>query len=44
MYLKRVVPGYIFSRFLIIHENGGDLRNHAEDLKAVIDDMVERLG
>jgi hypothetical protein len=44
MYLKRVVPGYIFSRFLIIHENGGDVLQHAEDLKAVIDDMVERLG
>ena len=42
-YLLKTVPGHAWHRLLTIYENGGDVAAAAEDLKAKIDDMVERL-
>lgn len=43
-YLYKVVPGYIMGRLKIIAVNGGDVQAAANELKAKIDEMVERLG
>ncbi len=43
-YLYKIVPGYIMGRLKIIAVNGGDVKAAADELKARIDEMVERLG
>lgn len=43
-YLLKVVPGYIMGRLEIIAANGGDVPAAANQLKALIDEMVEQLG
>jgi hypothetical protein len=42
-YLLNVVPGYIYSRLVIIADHGGDVQEYANQLKALIDDMVSKL-
>lgn len=42
-YLERVVPGHIWNRLLVVHEAGGDVRNEADKVKQIIDDMVSRI-
>lgn len=43
-YLYKIVPGYIMGRLKIIAVNGGDVRAAADEVKAKIDEMVERLS
>lgn len=42
-YLSNTLPGHIFGRFKIIMAANGDVETAAEDLKAKIDELVERL-
>ncbi len=42
-YLDNVAPGHIWNRLLIIYENEGDVEQAADEFKAKIDKMVERL-
>lgn len=43
-YCVNTIPGHIYGRFKIIAANDGQLVKVAEELKASIDEMVERLG
>lgn len=43
-YCVKTIPGHIFGRFKIIAANNGDLVEVAEELKATINEMLERLG
>lgn len=43
-YLQSVVPGHIWNRLLVIHENGGDVKAAADELKRGIDELVARFG
>ena len=42
-YLVRVIPGHIWNHLLIVYQNDGDYKQAAEQLKASIDAMVDRL-
>lgn len=42
-YLLRVVPGHIWSRMLLAHKTGGDVKDLAKQLKDLIDEMVDKL-
>ena len=43
-YLLKRIPGYIYGRLKIVAVNGGDVKAAADELKAKIDELVERLG
>jgi hypothetical protein len=42
-YLLQRVPGYIKGRLNIIAVSGGDVRQAADSLKSMIDEMVKQL-
>ena len=44
MYLDRVVPGYVAGRLAIIAQNGGNVAEAANTLKANIDEIAEKLA
>lgn len=43
-YMSNVVPGHVWNRLLLIHHNGGSVQAEAEELKAKIDEMVNRIA
>jgi len=42
-YLTKVIPGHIFNHLLIIRENGGDVKQVADQLKKSISSMLVKL-
>lgn len=43
-YLMSIIPGHIWQRFLILYEAGENIQEVADELKSLIDEMVEKLS